>query len=82
MSLKIASREVAKVTILDIQGRIVLGDEIGDQALDLGGRQVIAASAVGQAHIAADHEAAQARLGEALCLCDAEPADDLAQKSV
>jgi anti-sigma B factor antagonist len=30
MSLKIASREVAKVTILDIQGRIVLGDEIGD----------------------------------------------------
>ena len=30
MPLKIASREVANVTILDIQGRIVLGDEIGD----------------------------------------------------
>ena len=30
MALKIASREVAHVTILDIQGRIVLGDEIGD----------------------------------------------------
>jgi anti-sigma B factor antagonist len=30
MPLKIASREVAHVTILDINGRIVLGDEIGD----------------------------------------------------
>ena len=29
MSLKIESREVAHVTILDIDGRIVLGDEIG-----------------------------------------------------
>jgi anti-sigma B factor antagonist len=29
MSLKIESREVAHVTILDITGRIVLGDEIG-----------------------------------------------------
>jgi anti-sigma B factor antagonist len=30
MSLTIESREVAHVTILDIRGRIVLGDEIGD----------------------------------------------------
>jgi anti-sigma B factor antagonist len=30
MSLKIEIREVAHVTILDIHGRIVLGDEIGD----------------------------------------------------
>src|ERR1700690_4352 len=30
MSLKIETREVAHVTILDIHGRIVLGDEIGD----------------------------------------------------
>jgi anti-sigma B factor antagonist len=30
MSLKINSREVAHVNILDISGRIVLGDEIGD----------------------------------------------------
>jgi anti-sigma B factor antagonist len=30
MSLKIDTREVAHVTILDIHGRIVLGDEIGD----------------------------------------------------
>lgn len=30
MSLKIDTREVAHVTILDVQGRIVLGDEIGD----------------------------------------------------
>jgi anti-sigma B factor antagonist len=30
MSLKINTREVGKVTILDIEGRIVLGDEIGD----------------------------------------------------
>jgi len=30
MSLKIATREVAHITIVDIQGRIVLGDEIGD----------------------------------------------------
>jgi anti-sigma B factor antagonist len=30
MPLTIASREVAHVTILDITGRIVLGDEIGD----------------------------------------------------
>ena len=30
MSLKIDTREVAHVTILDITGRIVLGDEIGD----------------------------------------------------
>ncbi len=30
MSLKINTREVGKVTILDIDGRIVLGDEIGD----------------------------------------------------
>ena len=29
MSLKIETREVAHVTILDIHGRIVLGDEIG-----------------------------------------------------
>jgi anti-sigma B factor antagonist len=30
MSLKIEPREVGQVTILDIHGRIVLGDEIGD----------------------------------------------------
>jgi anti-sigma B factor antagonist len=30
MSLKIETREVAHVIILDVQGRIVLGDEIGD----------------------------------------------------
>ncbi len=30
MPLKIATREVAHVTILDIHGRIVLGDEIGE----------------------------------------------------
>jgi len=30
MSLKIDTREVGHVTILDIHGRIVLGDEIGD----------------------------------------------------
>lgn len=30
MPLKIDTREVAHVTILDVQGRIVLGDEIGD----------------------------------------------------
>jgi anti-sigma B factor antagonist len=30
MSLKINTREVGQVTILDIQGRVVLGDEIGD----------------------------------------------------
>jgi anti-sigma B factor antagonist len=30
MSLKIDTREVAHVTILDVNGRIVLGDEIGD----------------------------------------------------
>jgi len=30
MSLKINTREVGKVTILDIDGRIVLGDEIDD----------------------------------------------------
>ena len=30
MSLTINRREVAHVTILDIEGRIVLGDEIGD----------------------------------------------------
>ena len=30
MSLTIATREVAHVIILDITGRIVLGDEIGD----------------------------------------------------
>jgi anti-sigma B factor antagonist len=30
MSLKIDSREIGKVTILDIEGRIVLGDEIHD----------------------------------------------------
>jgi anti-sigma B factor antagonist len=29
MSLKIESREVAHVTILDVQGRIILGDELG-----------------------------------------------------
>lgn len=29
MSLKIEPREVSHVTILDIQGRIILGDEIG-----------------------------------------------------
>ena len=29
MSLKIESREVAHVTILDIHGRIILGDELG-----------------------------------------------------
>ena len=29
MALKIATREVAHVTILDIHGRIVLGEEIG-----------------------------------------------------
>jgi anti-sigma B factor antagonist len=30
MSLKIDTREVAHVTILDVNGRIVLGEEIGD----------------------------------------------------
>src|SRR5437764_9373552 len=30
MSLKIETREVAHVTILDVNGRIVLGEEIGD----------------------------------------------------
>ncbi|HEX6821345.1 MAG TPA: STAS domain-containing protein [Candidatus Sulfotelmatobacter sp.] len=30
MSLKVETREVAHVTILDVKGRIVLGDEIGD----------------------------------------------------
>lgn len=30
MSLKIDTREVAHVTVLDVKGRIVLGDEIGD----------------------------------------------------
>src|ERR1700757_4251764 len=30
MALTINSREVAHVTILDVQGRIVLGEEIGD----------------------------------------------------
>ncbi len=30
MPLKIDTREVSHVTILDIEGRIVLGDEIGD----------------------------------------------------
>jgi len=30
MALKIDTREVAHVTILDVKGRIVLGDEIGD----------------------------------------------------
>jgi anti-sigma B factor antagonist len=30
MALTINSREVAHVTILDVQGRIVLGDEIGE----------------------------------------------------
>jgi anti-sigma B factor antagonist len=30
MSLNIDTREVAHVTILDVTGRIVLGDEIGD----------------------------------------------------
>jgi hypothetical protein len=54
-----------------------LGDETGDQALDLGRWQVVAGIAVRQAHIAANHEGAQTRLGEALCLCDAEPADHL-----
>ena len=49
----------------------------GDQALDLGRWQIVAGIAVRQAHIAADHEGAQARLGEAFCLCDAEPADHL-----
>jgi anti-sigma B factor antagonist len=29
MSLKIETREVARVTILDIKGRIILGDELG-----------------------------------------------------
>jgi anti-sigma B factor antagonist len=29
MSLKINTREVAHVTILDVEGRIILGDEIG-----------------------------------------------------
>jgi hypothetical protein len=50
---------------------------VGDQALDLGRRQVVAGIAVAQAHIAADHEGPQARLGEAFCLCDAEAADHL-----
>ena len=30
MALKIDTREVGQVTILDVKGRIVLGDEIGD----------------------------------------------------
>src|SRR4051794_36506635 len=44
-----------------------LSDETGDQALDLGRRQVVAGIPVRQAHIAANDEGAQARLGEALC---------------
>ncbi|HEY1678693.1 MAG TPA: STAS domain-containing protein [Candidatus Sulfotelmatobacter sp.] len=30
MSLGITTREVGKVTVVDVKGRIVLGDEIGD----------------------------------------------------
>src|SRR5438270_11218218 len=52
-------------------------DETCNQALDLRWWQVVAGIAVRQAHIAADHEGAQARLGEALCLCDSEPAHNL-----
>src|ERR1019366_3878810 len=39
-----------------------LGDETSDQSLDLGRWQVVAGIAVRQAHIAANHEGAQARL--------------------
>ena len=50
-----------------------LSDKTGDQALDLGRWQVVARIAVRQAHIAANHEGAQARLGEALCLATRYP---------
>src|SRR5262245_28612939 len=50
--------------------------------MDLSRRQVVAGIAVRQAHIAADHEGAQARLGEVLGLRDAEPADALHRDGV
>jgi len=56
MSLKIDSREVAHVTILDITGRIVLGDEIGDlrdavRALVAAGKKKIILNLVGVDYI-------------------------------
>jgi hypothetical protein len=54
-----------------------LGDETGDQALNLSRGQVVTGVAVRQAHIAANHEGAQADPGKALSLCNAEPADHL-----
>jgi len=56
MSLKIETREVAHVTILDITGRIVLGDEIGDlrdavRALIAEGKKKIILNLVGVDYI-------------------------------
>jgi len=47
MSLKIESREVAHVTILDVQGRIILGDELTElrdaihKLIDQGKKKII-----------------------------------------
>ena len=56
MSLKIATREVAHVTILDITGRIVLGEEIGSlrdavRALVAQGKKKIILNLVGVDYI-------------------------------
>jgi len=56
MSLKIETREVAHVTILDITGHIVLGDEIGDlrdavRALIAEGKKKIILNLVGVDYI-------------------------------
>jgi anti-sigma B factor antagonist len=56
MSLKIETREVAHVTILDITGRIVLGEEIGDlrdavRALIAQGKKKIILNLVGVDYI-------------------------------
>ena len=56
MSLKIETREVAHVTILDITGRIVLGEEIGDlrdavRALIAEGKKKIILNLVGVDYI-------------------------------
>ena len=56
MSLRIETREVAHVTILDITGRIVLGEEIGDlrdavRALIAEGKKKIILNLVGVDYI-------------------------------
>src|SRR5262249_17988366 len=58
-----------------------LGDESGDEALDLIRRQVVASLGVGLTEIAADDERAQPRLGKSLRLCVREAADDLHRRS-